>query len=108
MVSPSFPPLSAPPGQENQPHFPILSESEIFTMAIPSWQSGHFALGCMESRTLAPCWTAFPYNAGLSSPDRNGAGRLAGLKEKESYITNLPTVGRQRIKNQGLWDKITK
>lgn len=108
MVSLSFPPLSAPPGQENHPDFSLLSESEIPTMAVPSRQSARFPLGCMESRTLAPCWTAFPCSAGLSSLDRDGASRLAGFKEEESCMPNLPTVGRQGNKNQGLWDEITK
>lgn len=47
-------------------------------------------------------------SAGLSSLDRDGASRLAGFKEEESCMPNLPTVGRQGNKNQGLWDEITK
>lgn len=41
--------LSSPPGQENQPDFSTLIRGR--TSCHHLWQSGSFALGCMESRT---------------------------------------------------------
>lgn len=71
---------------------------------VSPWQLPHgnlevLLLVAWKAETLAPCWTAFPSNAGLSSPDRDGAGRSARIKEEESCMPNLPTVGRQGIEN---------
>lgn len=96
MVSWEKLPLSAPPGQESQPDFSTLVRRRKSYHHL--WQSGSFALGCMESRTLV-MWSLCAGEHFCTMQDshhQTGMGgwcdRLAGLKEKKSCTPNLSSI----------------
>ena len=98
MASPSSPPLSAPPGQENQPHFSTLIRWRKYCRH--SGQSGSIALGCMESRTSLWLHGASMLES-VSAQCRTlitrqgwggGCDRLTGLKEEKICTPNLSSI----------------